>query len=39
MESKIINCNDIKISNKEKIVIIAGPCQLENECDGHGGFN
>ena len=31
MESKIINCNDIKISNKEKIVIIAGPCQLENE--------
>jgi len=31
MESKIVNCNGIKISNNEKIVIIAGPCQLETE--------
>jgi len=31
MESKIVNCNGIKISNSEKIVIIAGPCQLETE--------
>ena len=31
MQSKIVNCNGIKISNNEKIVIIAGPCQLETE--------
>ena len=31
MVSKIVNCNGIKISNNEKIVIIAGPCQLETE--------
>ena len=31
MVSKIFNCNGIKISNNEKIVIIAGPCQLETE--------
>jgi len=31
MENKIINCNGIKISNKSKICLIAGPCQLETE--------
>ena len=31
MKSKIVECNGIKISNNEKIVIIAGPCQLETE--------
>ena len=31
MENKIINCNGIKISNKNKICLIAGPCQLETE--------
>jgi len=31
MESKIVNCNGIKISNKNKICLIAGPCQLETE--------
>ena len=31
MISKIVECNGIKISNNEKIVIIAGPCQLETE--------
>ena len=31
MENKIINCNGIKISNKNKICLISGPCQLETE--------
>ena len=31
MENKIINCNGIEISNKNKICLIAGPCQLETE--------
>ena len=31
MENKIINCNGIEISNKNKICLIAGPCQLESE--------
>ena len=31
MKNITINCNGIKISNKDKICLIAGPCQLENE--------
>jgi len=31
MENKTINCNGIKISNSNKITLIAGPCQLESE--------
>ncbi len=31
MENKVINCKDIKISNNNKISLIAGPCQLESE--------
>ena len=31
MENKIVNCNGIEISNKNKICLIAGPCQLETE--------
>ncbi len=31
MENKIVDCNGIKISNKNKISLIAGPCQLESE--------
>jgi len=31
MLNKTVNCNGIKISNSEKVVIIAGPCQLETE--------
>ena len=31
MRSKIVNCGNIKISNNNKICIIAGPCQLETE--------
>jgi len=31
MENKIVNCNGIKISNNNKICLIAGPCQLETE--------
>ncbi len=31
MESKLVNCSGIKISNKNKICLIAGPCQLETE--------
>ena len=31
MENNIINCNGIKISNKETFTLIAGPCQLESE--------
>ena len=28
---KKVNCENIEISNKNKICIIAGPCQLETE--------
>ena len=31
MENKIINCSGIEISNKNKICLISGPCQLETE--------
>ena len=31
MQNKIINCNGIKISNKNPLTLIAGPCQLESE--------
>ena len=31
MTNKQINCNGIKISNIDKIVLISGPCQLETE--------
>ena len=31
MKNITVNCNGVKISNKEKICLIAGPCQLENE--------
>ena len=31
MENKVINCNGIEISNKNKICLISGPCQLETE--------
>jgi|TARA_Y100001936_G_C15889405_1_gene567144 2-dehydro-3-deoxyphosphooctonate aldolase (KDO 8-P synthase) len=31
MENKVVNCNGIQISNKNKISLIAGPCQLETE--------
>ena len=31
MENKTINCNGIQISNSKKILLIAGPCQLESE--------
>ena len=31
MKNKEINCNGIKISNNNKITLIAGPCQLETE--------
>ena len=31
MNSIKVNCNKIEISNKSKICIIAGPCQLETE--------
>tara|TARA_B100000029_G_C17396689_1_gene895474 strand:- start:56 stop:883 length:828 start_codon:yes stop_codon:yes gene_type:complete len=31
MAQKTVNCNGIKISNSEKVVIIAGPCQLETD--------
>ena len=31
MKNITINCNGIKISNKDKICLIAGPCQLETE--------
>jgi 3-deoxy-D-manno-octulosonic acid (KDO) 8-phosphate synthase len=31
MENKIVNCNGIEISNKNKICLIGGPCQLETE--------
>jgi len=31
MKSKVVNCNGIKISNNNKMTLIAGPCQLESE--------
>ena len=31
MKQKEVNCNGIKISNINKIVLISGPCQLETE--------
>ena len=31
MENITVNCNNIEISNKHKICLIAGPCQLETE--------
>ena len=31
MTDKIVNCNGIEISNKNKICLISGPCQLETE--------
>ena len=31
MKNKIVNCNDMEISNSKKISLIAGPCQLESE--------
>ena len=31
MKNNTVNCNGIKISNKDKICLIAGPCQLETE--------
>ena len=31
MENKIVNCYGIEISNKNKICLISGPCQLETE--------
>ena len=31
MNNITVNCDGIKISNKEKICLIAGPCQLETE--------
>ena len=31
MKNVTVNCNGIKISNKDKICLIAGPCQLETE--------
>ena len=31
MENKIVSCNGIKISNQNKLSLIAGPCQLETE--------
>ena len=31
MTNKIVKCNNIEISNINKICLIAGPCQLETE--------
>jgi len=31
MQNKTVNCNNLKISNKNTFTLIAGPCQLENE--------
>ena len=31
MENITVNCNNIQISNNNKICLIAGPCQLETE--------
>ena len=36
-----VNCENIEISNNNKICIIAGPCQLRNRttCNGYGWKN
>ena len=31
MKNKTVNCQNINISNSNKICLIAGPCQLETE--------
>ena len=31
MKNKTIRCNGVEISNKNKILLISGPCQLETE--------
>ena len=31
MENKIVKCGDLSISNNSPFILIAGPCQLENE--------
>ncbi|MDC3098033.1 hypothetical protein OA332_03585 [Candidatus Pelagibacter sp.] len=31
MENRIVKCQDLSISNSNKICLIAGPCQLETE--------
>ena len=31
MENRIVKCQDLNISNSNKISLIAGPCQLETE--------
>jgi len=31
MEQKVIKCGDLNISNSKSFILIAGPCQLENE--------
>ena len=31
MKNIIVNCENIEISNNNKICLIAGPCQLETE--------
>ena len=31
MESKIVKCNGVEISNNNKIFLISGPCLLESE--------
>ena len=31
MKNKEVKCNGFKISNNDKISLIAGPCQLETE--------
>ena len=31
MQNKIVNCNGIEIAKNKKVVLIAGPCQLESE--------
>ena len=31
MTNTVVNCNGIKISNKNKISLMSGPCQLESE--------
>ena len=31
MQSKIVKCGKVNISNSDPFTLIAGPCQLENE--------
>ena len=31
MKSKIVKCEKLNISNERSFILIAGPCQLENE--------